>query len=271
MCNVMSIKVQEICFSYGREPVLRNISFEVERGEFVSLIGPNGSGKTTLLKILIHLLIPQKGEVLIFNRNLNSYSRKDIARIIGFVPQDNVFVFPYTVLEVVLMGRTPYLKGIGFESREDVEIAFEAMKLTGTEHFANKPINSLSFGERQRVLIARALAQQPKIILLDEPNAHLDISHQIDIFSLLKTLSVEKRVTVISVSHDLNLVSSYSDKVILLSNGQIYAMGSPESVLTEENIRNVFNTDVLVDLNPATEKPRITLLPDKIGLQINTK
>jgi len=261
----MSVKVQKISFRYDREPVLRNISFEVKQGEFVSLIGPNGSGKTTLLKILIRLLIPQSGEVLIFDRNLNSYSRKEIARVIGFVPQDNVFVFPYTAMEVVLMGRTPYLKGIGFESKEDIEIALEAMKLTKTEHLAEKPMSFLSFGERQRVLIARALAQQPRIILLDEPNAHLDISHQIEIFALLKALAEERDVTVISVSHDLNLISSYSDKVILLSNGQIYAIGEPDVVLTEENIKNVYGTDVIVDLNPATGRPRITLLPDKIG------
>ncbi|MFN3135693.1 MAG: ABC transporter ATP-binding protein [Candidatus Kryptonium sp.] len=263
--KVMIVKVNNICFSYGRDPVLRNISFEVEQGEFVSLIGPNGSGKTTLLKILMRLLIPDKGEVLIYNRSLNSYPLKELAKIIGFVPQDNFFPFPYTVLETVLMGRNPYLKGIGFESKEDIRIALEAMELTNIRELADKPVTSLSFGERQMVLIARALAQQPKIILLDEPNAHLDISHQIETFSLLKTLTRERNTSIISVSHDLNLISSYSDKVILLSKGQIYAIGKPDIVLTEENIRNVYGADVLVDLNPATGKPRITLLPDKIG------
>ncbi len=261
----MSVKVQEISFWYNHEPVLRDISFDVEQGEFVSLIGPNGAGKTTLLKILNRLLIPQKGKVFIFNRNLNSYSRKEIAQIIGFVPQDNVFMFPYTVMEVVLMGRTPYLKGIGFESKKDIEIALEVMDLTKTEHLADKPVTSLSFGERQRVLIARALAQQPKIILLDEPNAHLDISHQIEIFALLKTLTKEKNVTIISVSHDLNLIASYSDRVILLSNGQIYSIGKPDVVLTRENIKDVYGVDVLIDSNPANGKLRVTLLPDKIG------
>lgn len=261
----MSVKVQEISFWYNHEPVLRDISFDVEQGEFVSLIGPNGAGKTTLLKILNRLLIPQKGNVFIFGRNLNSYTRKEIAQIIGFVPQDNVFMFPYTVMEVVLMGRTPYLKGIGFESKKDVEIALEVMNLTKIEHLADKPITSLSFGERQRVLIARALAQQPKIILLDEPNAHLDISHQIEIFALLKTLATEKNVTIISVSHDLNLIASYSDRVILLSNGQIYSIGKPDVVLTKENIKDVYGVDVIVDTNPATGKVRVTLLPDKIG------
>ncbi|MCS7229501.1 MAG: ABC transporter ATP-binding protein [Candidatus Kryptonium sp.] len=261
----MIVKVSDICFSYKHKPVLKNISFEVAQGEFVSLIGPNGSGKTTLLKILIRLLLPNKGEVLIFNKNINSYSLKDLARIIGFVPQDNFFAFPYTVLEVVLMGRTPYLNGIGFETNEDIEIALEVMELTNIKNLADKPITSLSFGERQMVLIARALAQQPQIILLDEPNAHLDISHQIETFSLLKTLAMEKNVTVIAVSHDLNLIASYSDRVILLSNGEIYAMGKPDIVLSEDNIKNVYNADVLVDINPATAKPRITLLPDKIG------
>lgn len=261
----MSVKVQNISFWYDRELVLRDISFEVEQGEFASLIGPNGAGKTTLLKILNRLLIPQRGEVFVFDRNLNSYSRREIAKIIGFVPQDNVFIFSYTVLEVVLMGRTPYLKGIGFESKEDIEIALEVMNLTKIEHLADKPITSLSFGERQRVMIARALAQQPKIILLDEPNAHLDISHQIEIFALLKTLAEEKNVTIISVSHDLNLIASYSDKVMLLSNGQICSIGKPDVVLTMKNIKDVYGVDVIVDVNPATGRPRITLLPDKIG------
>lgn len=261
----MSVKVQEISFWYNHEPVLRDISFDVEQGEFVSLIGPNGAGKTTLLKILNRLLIPQRGNVFIFGRDLNSYTRKEIAQVIGFVPQDNVFMFPYTVMEVVLMGRTPYLKGIGFESKKDIEIALEVMDLTKTIHLADKPITSLSFGERQRVLIARALAQQPKIILLDEPNAHLDISHQIEIFALLKTLATEKNVTIISVSHDLNLVASYSDRVILLSKGQIYSIGKPDVVLAKENIKDVYGVDVIVDTNPATGKVRVTLLPDKIG------
>ncbi len=265
----MTVKVQEICFSYNAEPVLRNISFEIEQGEFVSLIGPNGSGKTTLLKILARLLLPQKGKVLIFNRDINSYPRKELAKIIGFVPQDNSFVFPYTVMEVVLMGRTPYLKGIGFESYEDIKVATEVMELTKIKHLAQKPISALSFGERQMVLIARALAQQPKIILLDEPNAHLDISHQIEIFSLLKALSIENGITVISVSHDLNLISHYSDKIILLSKGEIFKIGKPDFVLTEENIKSVYETDVIVDPNPITGKPRITLLPDKIGHFVN--
>jgi iron complex transport system ATP-binding protein len=261
----MAIKVQEICFSYGDVPVLKNISFDVFRGEFVSLIGPNGSGKTTLLKVLIRVLTPQKGKVLIFDRDIKSYSRREIARLIGFVPQDNTFAFAYTSLEVVLMGRTPYLKGIGFENRKDVEIALQVMELTNTIDLADKPITALSFGERQRVLIARALAQQPQIILLDEPNAHLDISHQVEIFSLLKSLSIEKGVTVIAVSHDLNLISSYSDKVILLSSGEVYAIGKPDFVLTGDNIKNVYGAEVIVDTNPITGSPRITLLPNKIG------
>ncbi|CUU04427.1 iron complex transport system ATP-binding protein [Candidatus Kryptobacter tengchongensis] len=261
----MAVKVNNICFAYEREIVLRNISFEVEEGEFVSLIGPNGSGKTTLLKILMRLLIPKKGEVMIFSRNINSYSLNELAKIIGFVPQDNFFPFPYTVLEVVLMGRTPHLRGIGFEKKEDLKVAFEVMELTNIKDLADKPVTSLSLGERQMVLIARALAQQPKVILLDEPNAHLDISHQIEIFSLLKILVKERNITVISVSHDLNLVSLYSDKIILLSRGEIFAVGKPDVVLTEQNIKNAYGTDVFIDVNPITGKPRVNLMPDKIG------
>ncbi len=259
------LSIRNISFSYLGQTrsdfVLNDVSFDVERGEFLSLIGPNGSGKTTLLRLLDKMLLPTVGDIFLSDKNLRSVRQSELAKRIGFVPQDGNIIFPFTVLEIVLMGRSPYLKALGFENRRDRDIAYHMMELTDIVRFADKPITAISGGERQRAFIARALAQEPEIILLDEPNAHLDISHQVDIFDIIKALNKEKRITVVSVSHDLNLVSTYSDRVVLLANGMVYAMGKPEEVLTEPNIKAVYHTNVIVDVNPITSSPRVTLLP----------
>jgi iron complex transport system ATP-binding protein len=187
----------------------------------------------------------------------------------AFVPQETLWVFPFTVLEVVLMGRSPYVGRSGFESRRDLDVAREVMELTDIEHLADKPINALSGGERQRVLIARALSQQPQILLLDEPNAHLDISHQLEIFRILRDQNARNNLTIISVSHDLNLAAAFSKRVLLLNpsgNGgvprgaTIFSLGSPTEVLTESNIEQVYRTPVLVDQNPRSASLRISLV-----------
>jgi len=252
--------VKNLRFKYDESWVLDGLSFEVREGEILGIIGPNGSGKTTILRILSRVLIPQEGEVYIKGKNLLELEQKEIAQIIGVVPQDTYFPFPFTVGEVVLMGRSPWLSGFGFESSEDLQIASQAMALTNTLSFSSRLIFELSGGERQRTIIARALAQQPQIMLLDEPTVYLDIGHQIEIYDLIKKLNAEKKLTLIIVSHDLNLASEYCDCLILLDAGRIYKMGSPKEVITEENLSRVYQSKVLVEENPVTGAPRVTLL-----------
>ncbi|MEX2115839.1 MAG: ABC transporter ATP-binding protein [Bacteroidota bacterium] len=262
----MHVRIDNIGFEYPRLPVLNNISFDVPRGDFLSIIGPNGSGKSTLLRLMARILLPGHGRILLEDRPLSSYSRKDLARLVGYVPQETHWLFPFTVMEVVLMGRSPYIGRLGFESREDIDLCRDIMKRTDIEGLAGKPITAISGGERQRVLIARALAQQPSLLLLDEPNAHLDLSHQAGIFEILADYRREHRVTVVWVSHDLNLAALFSDRVLVLAQAletgsHIAAIGTPAEVLTGETIKRVFDASVSVDRHPETGRPRIFLDP----------
>lgn len=266
----MSLRVEHVAFGYADLPVLHDISFDVPEGDFLSLLGPNGSGKTTLLRLLDRILLPQRGTIILKEFPLHRFSRREIARTIAYVPQDTVWVFPFSVLEVVLMGRSPYVGRSGFESQQDLHVAWEMMRLTHIEHLADKPITALSGGERQRVLIARALSQQPQILLLDEPNAHLDISHQLEIFQILREQNSRNRLTIISVSHDLNLAAAFSRRIMLLkpcddgegtTGATIFSLGTPDEVLTESNIERVYRTPVLVDRHPRSTSLRISLLP----------
>ncbi len=265
----MILSVENLSFRYPDVPVLRDISFELPAGDFLSLLGPNGSGKSTLLRLLDRILVPQRGRITLNDRSLDEYTRRDLAHRIAYVPQDAVWVFPYTVFEIVLMGRSPYVRYSGFESQHDLEIAWQMMRLTDIAHLADKLITAISGGERQRVLIARALSQQPEILLLDEPNAHLDISHQVEIFQILQEQNEQHNLTIISVSHDLNLAAAFSKRTLLLAasgsaateGATVFAFGDPKEVLTESNIEQVFRTPVLVDQLPTSSLLRISLLP----------
>jgi iron complex transport system ATP-binding protein len=262
----MTLSVEDLSFRYPDVPVLRNVSFDLPSGDFLSLLGPNGSGKSTLLRILDRILLPESGSITLDGHPLGEFSRRELARRVAYVPQDTLWVFPYTVLEVVLMGRSPYIGRSGFENEQDHEIARETMRLTDIAHLADKLITGISGGERQRVLIARALSQQPQILLLDEPNAHLDISHQIEIFQILREQNEQKNLTIVSVSHDLNLAAAFSRRTLLLANANnegasIYAIGQPKDVLTRLNIEAVYQTPVLVDQLPDSSAMRISLLP----------
>jgi len=254
------IETEHVKFKYGDAWVLNNISFTTCEGEFLGIIGPNGSGKTTLLKIIDGLLMPQQGSVLIDGRNIRTIRRNDIAKQIAVVPQDSPIIFSFTVQEVVMMGRAPHLGRLRFEGKTDCEIVRKAMETTDILSFASRSINELSGGERQRVLIARALAQQPQIILLDESTAFLDIKHQVDFFDLIKALNKEEGLTVITVTHDINLASLFCDRVLLLRDGIIHGIGTPEEVITEPNIKEVYEANVMGDRNPVTGLPRVTLL-----------
>ncbi len=253
------IEVNSISFRYHEDWVLQDVSFRVEKGEFVGVIGPNGSGKTTLLKILYRLLSPQKGEILIELVPMRKMDRNDIAKRIAVVAQETQLLFPFSVLETVLMGRSPYLGHLMFESEKDLEIAKKAMEWTKVFPFSERPMDELSGGERKRVFIARALAQEPEVILLDEPTANLDIHHQIDFLDLILTLNRERGLTIVMASHDMNIASEFCDRLILLQDGRIYKMGTPDEVITKENIENVYGCEVWIDQNPVSGMPRINL------------
>jgi len=253
------IEVDSISFRYHEDWVLQDVSFRVEKGEFVGVIGPNGSGKTTLLKILYRLLSPQKGEILFELVPMRKMDRNDIAKRIAVVAQETQLLFPFSVLETVLMGRSPYLGHLMFESEKDLEIAKKAMEWTKVLPFSERPMDELSGGERKRVFIARALAQEPEVILLDEPTANLDIHHQIDFLDLILTLNRERGLTMVMASHDMNIASEFCDRLILLQDGRIYKMGTPQEVITKENIESVFGCEVWIDQNPVSGMPRINL------------
>ncbi len=254
------IEVDSIFFRYHQDWVLQDVSFQLRKGEFVGVIGPNGSGKTTLLKILYRLLSPQQGEVFFDRLSLKKMSRGEIAKKIAVVAQETYPAFPFRAIEMVLMGRSPYLGHLMFESPKDLEIAKKAMEWTETLPISQRPIDELSGGERKRVYIARALAQEPEMILLDEPTSNLDIHHQVEFLDLVLSLNREKGLTILMASHDLNLASEYCDRLIFLQNGKIYKMGSPEEVMTRENIEKVYGCEVWVDRNPVSGMPRVSLL-----------
>jgi iron complex transport system ATP-binding protein len=253
----MTIRVREVAFSYEGVEALSGVTFEVEPGRFVGIIGPNGSGKTTLLRCIANVLTPKKGSVLIDDVDVKEMKRREIARSVGVVPQSAPMDFAFTVRDVVLMGRTPHLDRLSTESKDDIAIAEEAMRETGVSNLAERTFDEISGGERQRVVIARALTQSPRILLLDEPTLHLDISAQYQILDLVRRLNRHNGMTVISVFHDLSLASQYSDELILMNKGKVEAIGGPGRVLTPENVRRSYGIDILVERHPITGRLQV--------------
>jgi iron complex transport system ATP-binding protein len=255
-------QIRRMNFGYGTKPVIDEIDLAVKEGEFIGVIGPNGSGKTTLLKLLAAILKPGAGEIKFEGREINRWSRHDLAKRMALVPQETVFLYTYTVLEIVLMGRAPYTSLFGFDRPEDLIIALESLKQVGLLDMADRPIQTLSGGERQMAVIARALTQQPQVLLLDEPTAYLDIHHQQNVYELLTKLNRQKGLTVIVVSHDLNLASQYCRRLLMLCEGKMQADGSAQEVLTKERIEAVYGCRVLMDSHPMTGRPRMTMIPE---------
>ncbi len=250
--NLVSLEIDGMSCGYDSSPVLESTSFSAKEGEFIGILGPNGSGKTTLLRTISRTLKPYKGVVLLDGRDIYQMVNKDVAKQLAVVPQDSVVMFNFTALDVVLMGRNPHLNRFQFESSGDLMIARESMELTQTWHLADTPIAKVSGGQRQRIIIARALAQKPKVLLLDEPTLHLDLKSQIEILDLLRTLCRQSELVVIAVFHDFNLSARYCDKIILLCDKKIVSLGEPEEVLTKENISDVFRVEVFVKRHPIT-------------------
>jgi len=253
------LKIKNLSGGYRKEPVIKDLSLEINKGDFLGIIGPNGSGKTTLLRLASRALAPQKGNTYLEGKDIDSFGAKEFCRKAAFVTQDIPINFPFTALDVVLMGRIPHLRRLEFETKYDLKIAKTALKMTDTLGLAEKQIDEMSLGERQRVIIAKAIAQEPAILFLDEPTSHLDIGHQIQVLNLLKKLNRLNSMTIIIVMHDLNLASEYCDRIVLLENGKIFKEGSPCEVLTYQNIEAVYKTVVIVKDNPISSKPYIFL------------
>ncbi|HNM18121.1 MAG TPA: ABC transporter ATP-binding protein, partial [Nitrospira sp.] len=258
-------------FCYGRLStldvrwVLQNVTVQVQSGEILGIVGPNGSGKTSLLKLLAKLAAPQRGDITLFGQSLAGLSQDDTARAVACVPQENPQLFPFTVAETVLMGRFPHRHrsrwslGFGWEDQDDCRAAAQAMETMDITHLASRLVTDLSGGERQRTMIARALAQMPRVLLLDEPTAFLDLQHQLDICSVVRRLREERGLTVVIVSHDLNLASQYCDRIAMLKDGRVAAIGTPSEVMSVETLREVYGCTVLIDAHPDSGLPRITL------------
>jgi iron complex transport system ATP-binding protein len=260
------IEIKDLSYQYGLNSngnsfKLSIQNLEIARGNFVSIIGPNGCGKSTLLKILAGINTPFSGSVKIDGCNYSELNRKEYSKKISYVPQSIPSIFPFSVYEIVMMGRTPYLNFMGFEKKEDRSIVEEAMEILELNHIRNKGINEISGGELQRVFIARALAQRSEIILLDEPNSHLDIQHQIVIFDLMAKLCSDKKFTVIAVSHDLNMVGIYSDEVVFMKEGRIAIYGDKKSIFTKENISEIFNVATEVKFNEHGNAANVLIKP----------
>jgi len=243
---------------YGATEILKEISFNISPGDFLGIIGPNGSGKSTLLRTATKIITPFNGDIIVKDRHIKDISFNEMARVLAVVPQDVFFFFPFSVMDIVLMGRIPYAKNrFSLQSKDDENIALEALESVGAIGLKDRFINELSGGERQRVIIAKALAQRPEILFLDEPTTHLDIGHQVEIFALIRRLNKESGLTIVTILHDLNLASEYCDKLILLNEGRIRKIGPPREVLDYKIIEEVYKTCVIVKENPLTSRPHV--------------
>jgi iron complex transport system ATP-binding protein len=249
------ILAERVSFAYGARRVLADVSLAVAAGELVGVIGPNGGGKTTLVRILSGVLAPDAGSVRLGGRSLSEHRRRELARRLAVVPQDPTLEFPFTALEVVLMGRSPHLAALGFPGARDVEIARAAMARLAVADLEDRPLDRLSGGERQRVLLARALAQEPEVLLLDEPTTHLDLRHQAGIYDVVHELARGRGVAVVSVLHDLNLAALYCDRLVLLAGGRVVRDGPPAAVLDAGLLGAAYGTPIDVDRSALTGAP----------------
>jgi iron complex transport system ATP-binding protein len=249
------LEIQNINLNYGQHSVVKDLSFQLSPGELLGLVGPNGCGKTSIIKSLSRVLTPNSGSILLDGKETNIISRLDLARIIGVVPQNPSLPETFTVFEVVILGRNPHLGLLSGESARDIAAVWQAMERTGITHLAKRKIGELSGGEKQRVTIARVLAQEPQIILMDEPTANLDISQQMDILHLITGMCLEKNIAGLIAIHDLNVAAQYCSRIIMLKDGEIVAEGRPVEVITAENVREVFGADMTIYLHPENNLP----------------
>lgn len=246
------LRINQLNFAYRENNVLTNIDLSVGEAEFVGIIGPNGAGKSTLLKLILGFLDSKTENIFLNDKLISNFQSKEIGKLIAYVPQETEFNFSYTALDIVRMGRYPYSKGIAYLSNDDEKIVVQSIQQMEIEDFANRNFHELSGGEKQRVVLASALAQQPKILLLDEPTSALDLHHQMDIYKILKTLQMQNDLTAIVVTHDINLASQFCERIILMNKGEIVKDGKPDEVLQFKLIQEIFGVNVYIDINPMT-------------------
>jgi iron complex transport system ATP-binding protein len=265
------LRAENLTCGYEKKTVLSNVSFQVNKGEFLGIIGPNGSGKTTLLRALSRVIEPSGGMVTLYGRDIRRMDPRLLAKNISVVSQ-SVSLDGFTVEEFVSLGRMPYYGAFQFfETRKDYEAVQRAMELTGVSGLKDRLLGKMSGGEKQLVLIARALAQEPELILLDEPTAHLDIAHQVNILDLIRRLNREFGLTVVMVLHDLNLAGEYCHRLVLINKGLIHKTGQPGEILNYRDIEEVYGTRVVVAKNPVSRKPYVVLVPGECGGQGDEK
>lgn len=257
------LKVKNLSCGYDAREIIKNVSFSVKEGEFLGIIGPNGAGKTTLFRAITKVLNPWKGSILYKDKDIFEISPRDFARDVAVIPQILEVPFAFSVEEFVLMGRFPHTGRFEGMGKRDYKVLEDALKLTDTSSLRERKTCELSGGEMQRVVLAQGFAQEPRLLLLDEPTSHLDIAHQVQVLDLIKKLQENRNLTVIVVLHDLNLAASYCDRLILLEEGTIFTEGPAENVLTYQNIEAIYKTVVVVKKSPVNLKPYVILVPEK--------
>jgi iron complex transport system ATP-binding protein len=252
---MVELKTQAITLAYGNKKVVEDITFQVMPGEIVGIVGPNGSGKSTIIKALSRVIAPHSGRVLINDRDISRIPRKELALLVGVVPQNPLLPSAFTAFDIVLMGRNPHLGLFQYEGPRDIEITWQAMKQTSTQDLAERRISELSGGEIQCVVIARVLAQETEAILLDEPTANLDISRQIEILDLIKGLCQKNKLAVAMALHDLNLAVHYCDRLLLINKGRVHTEGAPAEVITTQNLEEVYGSGNYIIAHPLSGLP----------------
>lgn len=260
---MIGLDIRQVSFSYNNGLILHNVDLSVRPGEMVGLLGPNGSGKTTLIKLASGILKPGQGEIWLDGSNLGQMKRKVVARSIAVMPQQFHIPFAFKVGEVVMLGRIPFIRTLTGETEADREEVARSLETAGITGLEQRHFDELSGGERQKVILAMVLAQQPRLLLLDEPTVHLDITHQVEILELVRGLNRRQGLTVVAAMHDLNLASLYFDRLVLLKEGRVLADGTPSKVITENTLREVFAASVKVEAHPSTGAPHVVIIPEE--------
>ena len=240
----MQLKIDDLVFSYSSVPVLNDVTLDLNGPKLISILGPNGVGKSTLIHCINKILTPVSGTVMIDGQNVGGIKLKDMAKIVGYVPYSSNDTFPLTVVDTVLMGRHPYSTWNSLD--HDLDIVYDTLERLGISDLAMRPFNELSAGQHQKVMLARGLVQEPKVLLLDEPTSNLDVRHQLDVVKMLRELSREKNMLVVMICHDINIAAKFSDEIILLDKGTVYAVGTPDEVITPTNLEEVYGVESVV-------------------------